>query len=78
MARFVLCRAKESGRTWVYLRVVWEAMEFEYQKNPKHRHSVTFEVIAENDNAEVLNQMSRLANHDMNQEMADDLRKEKS
>ncbi len=78
MARFVLCRARESGRTWVYSAEIWGVMEFEYQKNPKHPHSVPFEVIAENDDPEVLRQMSRLANHDMNQEMADDIRKEKS
>ena len=78
MARFVLCRAKASGRTWVYPIAVWEAMEFEYQKNPSHRHNVLFEVIAENDDSDVLTQMSRLANHDINQELADDIRKEKS
>ncbi len=61
---FVMGRAHESGRLWVYPLPVWE----EVQKGEKGGHSM-FEEVARGDDYESLLQMAALNNKELNNEL---------
>jgi hypothetical protein len=61
---YIMVRAKESGRMWIHEKEVWDVMD-----------KTMFEVVIEGDDYESMRNMARLTNHDMNQELFEDIRR---